>query len=107
MTTVARAFGQPFMAVMQAPYHETLLGFLGLQERERIDSLLDRARRTDDLFGMNAAFADGKRLDQRNRDLVADLRQVERVKPITKAEAQAIADEMLHRLATQTFVPVT
>lgn len=57
------AYGQPFMAVWREPYHETLLAFVGLTERRRIDELERWARELRQAFRVNAAFAAPKALD--------------------------------------------
>jgi len=59
--------------VYQQPYEVTVRAFLALEDVERIEQLVAEGRRIDHAYLMNAAFADGKRLQDRNRAFKASL----------------------------------
>lgn len=88
------AYGQPFMAVWRAPYHETLLAFCGLIQRRRIDGLADHAQRVRDAFRVNAAFASPKELEKEQREVMRALRT-----PLMTEERQETAAEIVARFA--------
>ena len=94
------AYGQPFMAVWAAPYHETLFAFAGLVQRRRVEALEDHARDLKAAFRINAAFAAPKELEKEHAGLMRDLRRLPeaKVSPLS-------ADEIVQKFAN--LQPVT
>ena len=108
MTTVARAFGMWPADVVVKPFHETLMAYVGLMERERVERLADHMQRVRDAFRTNAAFANPKALDEEHSRALSALRRLPTDAPaMTVAEARAYAEALLARVAGQTFVPVS
>ena len=108
MTTVARAFGMWPADVVAKPFHETLLAYVGLMERERVERLADHMQRVRDAYRVNAAFATPKALDEEHSRALAALRHLPADAPaMTLAEARAFAENLLARVATKTFVRVS
>lgn len=85
------AFGQPFMAVWRAPYHETLFAFAGLTQRQRIDALEAHAREVRAAFRVNAAFAAPKELEKERAQLMGALRRVPGIERRTASAADLVA----------------
>lgn len=94
--------------MLTAPYHETLLGFAALQEVDRIDGLVDHARAVQSAMRMNAAFADPKRLEQEQREVLATLRQSPtRDESFTKADALDMVARVLQQIEGKPETEVT
>lgn len=108
MTTVARGFAQWPSEVMARPYDETLLAYVGLMERERIEQLTDHMQRVRDACRVNAAFANPKALEAEHAHALSALRLAPGTsQDMTTVEARAFADALLAKVATQTFVEVS
>lgn len=93
---VARAFGQPVMAVARAPFAETAWTFGQLHESERQDALVREAEglRAADLAA--AAFHEPKLIERQRRDLLA---RVSGTRPqISAREARAQGRRLIARM---------
>ena len=97
VTRVVRWFGggpDGFWRQWREPYWRTLWLLAQVEEAERIEQLI---RKSDDIaaaFRMNGALWDGKRLQEEQREFIAELRRDPDAKELTAAELRAMADRM-------------
>lgn len=97
MGRVARAYGQRWQQIYEAPWHDTLVAYYALDEMERIEQLRQQERDVDMAFSMNAAFHGGRPLTRLRHHLLARL-QEPTAHDDTVPAPEALADDMM-RLA--------